>query len=57
MCSRLPGEDSDGSGDARVASAVREIPPIPVRIPEKVVNTSYAQNLLATEDDIYTQTK
>jgi hypothetical protein len=39
-CSCLAGEDSDGSGDARVASAVRKIPPILVGMPEKVVNTS-----------------
>ena len=41
-CSCLPGEDSDGSGDARVASAVRNKPPILVGMPEKVVNNSYA---------------
>jgi hypothetical protein len=34
------GEDSDGSGDARVASAVRNKPPILVGMPEKVVNDS-----------------
>jgi hypothetical protein len=42
MCSCLPGEDSDGSGDARVASAVRKIPPMLVGMPEKMVNNSYA---------------
>jgi hypothetical protein len=39
-CSCLAGEDSDGSGDARVASAVRNKPPILVGMPEKVVNNS-----------------
>jgi hypothetical protein len=37
-CSCLAGEDSDGSGDARVASAVRNKPPILVGMSEKVVN-------------------
>jgi hypothetical protein len=41
-CSCLAGEDSDGSGDARVVSAVRNKPPILVGMPEKVVNNSYA---------------
>jgi hypothetical protein len=39
-CSCLAGEDSDGSGDARVTSAVRNKPPILVGMPEKVVNNS-----------------
>ena len=44
-CSCLAGEDSVGSGDVRVASAVRNKPPILVGMPEKVVNNSYAQPL------------
>ena len=39
-CSCLAGKDSDGSGDARVASAVRKILPILVGMPEKMVNNS-----------------
>jgi hypothetical protein len=42
-CSCLTGEDSGGSGGARVASAVRNKPPILVGMPEKMVNNSYAQ--------------
>ena len=42
-CSRLAGEDSDGSGDARVAYAVIDNPPILVGMPEQVANSSYAQ--------------
>jgi hypothetical protein len=37
-----PSEDPDGSGDPRVSSAVRKIPPILVKIPEKMLNASYA---------------
>jgi len=43
----LPGEDSDGSGDARVASVVRKIPPILVGMPEKMVNNFYALSRFA----------
>jgi len=41
-CSCLAGEDSDGSAEARVASAVRNKPPVLVGMPEKMVNNSYA---------------
>ena len=44
-CSCLAGEDSVGSGDVRVASAVRNKPPILVGMSEKVVNNSYARNI------------
>ena len=40
-CSCLAGEDSGGSGEARVASAGRNKPPILVGMSEKVVNNSY----------------
>ena len=42
-CSCLAGEDYVDSGGARVASAVRNNPPIHVGMPEKVVNNSYAR--------------
>jgi hypothetical protein len=45
-----PGEDSGGSGDARVASAVRNKPPILVGMPEKMVNNSYALFFLSLLD-------
>lgn len=41
-CSCSAGEDPDGSGDARVASVIRNKPPIIVGLPEKVVNDGYA---------------
>jgi len=47
-CSCLAGEDSGGSAEDRVASAVRNKPPILVGKSEKVVNNSYARTLLAS---------